>query len=140
MKLIFIILITLAVAAYTVLLIYGNKNDVIGALTFGIFLFLMSSAFFVKGAIPFRKSSEHKHEVRIATGCLILSALYIPIISIITWRFPPDGFGSITATIALLLLLLALFGSATPWVHRILKALAALNKAQRLEIEKRKNK
>ena len=140
MKLIVIILIALAVAAYTVLQIYGNKNDVIGALTFGIFLFLMSSAFFIKGALPFRQSNEHKRQVRIATGCLILSALYIPILSIMTWRFPPDGFGLITATIALLLLLLALFGSATPWVSRVFKALVALNKAQRDEIEKQKHR
>lgn len=131
----------LAILAYVVLQRYGSKDQIVGMALFGVLVFLMALFLFLKGTYPHWRKEDPKTQrhVRIAIACLILSALLIPIWSLMTWRFPPDGFTMITALAATTTLLIAVFGSATPWIHRFVSGLIAINRIQREEIRKKKS-
>jgi len=131
----------LAIVAYVLLHRYGSKDQIVGMAMFGALVFLMALFLFLKGTYPHmgKDDPKTKRHVRIAVACLILSALLIPIWSVMTWRFPPDGFTMTTALAATATLPIAVMGSATPWIHRFVSGLIALNRIQREEIRKKKS-
>ncbi len=141
MKKITAVIVIFAIAAYIVLQKYGDNDQVVGMSTFGLFIFLTALVFFLKGTRPFIGDENRKtvRLVRLGIGCLVFSALLIPFWSLITWRFPPDGFNMATALMATASLLIAVFGSAAPTIQRLVSGFVELNRIQKAEIKIRKS-
>ena len=131
----------LAVGAYIVLQRYGSIDQLVGMAMFGTLVFLIALFLFLKATYPHIGKSDPTmaRDVRIGIACLILSALLIPLWSLMTWRFPPDGFTMTTAAAATTTLLVAVIGSAAPWIHRAVSGLIAMNRIQREELRKKKS-
>src|SRR4051812_1364437 len=80
-----------------------NRDQMLGCLVVGTFLFVVSLAFFFRGSLPYRSLGVSDASIRrgfqISSVCVVYALVQIPIWCLMTHRFPPDGFTEIQAVI-----------------------------------------
>jgi hypothetical protein len=113
-----------------------NRDQLLGCLVVGAFLFMVSLAFFLHGSLPYRSLGVSDASIRrsflFSWVCVVYALFEIPIWCLITHRFPPDGFTEIQAVIVSAGLVVSLFGSATPWIILLFRQWAATKRQNEL--------
>ena len=117
------ILIIIAALIFGVVMGQGeklNENDFLGTIVIGSSLFSISSIFFYCASFQYRKELFKDQKLKVAyyfsVGSLLLSLFQIPVWVLITGQFPPRGFTDVQALIVTIIVLIALFGPAAPWL------------------------
>ena len=116
-------LIAIDLIGYSIAMLLGEKldaNQVLGSIILEALLFVASLAFFVGAALPYKELTTSdvvlKRAYRFSIFSLILSLLTVPIWSLLSGEFPPGDFGQVSSIVASTILLVALFGPASPWI------------------------
>ena len=121
-----------------------NRDQILGCLVVGAFLFIVSLAFFLRGSVPYRPliaSDAHiRWGFRFSTVCVAYALFQIPVWCLLTRCFPPDGFTDSQAVVVTAGVVISMFGSATPWIILFIRFLRARNEQQRALLKQRKNK
>jgi len=138
--------VVLAVALYVTARVLGDRLDRdqrLGCLVVGAFLFLVSLAFFLRGSLPYRSlgasDANIRRGFRFSSVCAAYALFQIPIWCWMTHRFPPGGFTEIQAYIVAAGVVVSMFGSATPWIILFCRDIRAANKQQKELLKQRKD-
>lgn len=108
-----------------------NREPVLGCFVVGSFLFFISLSFFLWGALPYSNLTTTDTTVRSAFRfslcCVAYSLFQIPLWSILSGRFPPDGFNTYQAIFITTGVTISMFGSPGPFLVMLYRRLKAAN-------------
>jgi len=117
-----------------------DQDQLLGCLLVWAFMFAASVAFFCRGALKFKDKTATDpgihHAYHFAVLSLLLSAIQIPLWTIMTGEFPPNHFTEFQAVVVAGGVVVALFGPAAPWFVMFKRAMVVINNQQREEIKK----
>lgn len=119
-----------------------DREQTLGCLVFGAFHFILSLAFFLRGSVPYHalgaSDAGIRRGFRFSLACVVFALFQIPIWSLMTRRFPPDGFTDGQSVVVIAGLLVSMFGSATPWIIFFFRYIRAANNRKRELSKQRK--
>ena len=118
-----IALIVVALINFIVFAVFAKRIDrdqLLGCLLVGTFMFSTSLVAFLFGALPYRTLGVSDKVIRwtfiFACLCPAYSVIQIPLWCYMTHQFPPGGMNPTQAVFAMVGIVVSSFGPAAPWV------------------------
>ena len=118
-------LIVVALTNFIVFAVFAKRIDrdqLLGCLLVGTFMFSISLVAFLFGALPYRTLGVSDKTMRLAfifaCFCPAYSVIQIPLWCYMTHQFPPGGMTPTQAVFAMVGIVVSSFGPAAPWLIR----------------------